>query len=219
MSTYSPILSLLTMLLGAAVTIAVGGGFIVGILASGSVGEAAGKCRNVELNLENPGSPGLRDALTNADLADQWQTRWDGFNATLDSGAAGGVTFEEGEATSRVARWIDETDAPLSEVTVCFYDGTAEARGHVNIPILNDVPLIGGVFETDVRVLGRIELGGDHPRIRIAEMDAGDFPDWMSDPIKDDIEEIVNDRLANLTIKHQYTVTFRESQMEITGEP
>ena len=219
MPTYSPVLSFLTLALGAVITVALAGGFIIGILAAGKVGEAPGKCRNVELNAENTESPGLRDALTDPTLATQWQQRWDQFNATLDTGSAGSVTFEEGEATSRVAQWIDETDAPLSEVTICFYAGIAQAGGHANIPILNDVPLIGGLFETDVRVLGRIELGGEQPRIRIAEMDAGDFPDWMSDPIKDDIEEIVNERLADLTIRHRYTVTLRESQMEITGEP
>ena len=121
--------------------------------------------------------------------------------------------------TSRAAQWVDETDAPLKDVTVCFYDGTAEARARAEMPVLADVPLLGGAFEADVRILGRIETEGGVARVTITEIDAGDIPDWATGPVEDDLEEIVNSRLDDYDVGHTYTVTYRERQIEIVGTP
>ena len=215
MTGFNPYLSLVMLLLGAAITVAVAGGVVIAILAAGDVGETTGNCRNRELSSESA----VRDSVNDPALATQWQERWDQLNATLDSGQPTSVTFGESDATSRATQWAEETDAPLSDLTICFYDGIAEAHGRMEIPTLNDLPLAGSVFDTEVRIVGRIELGGEHPRIRISEIDAGDFPDWASEPLQDEIEEIVNDRLADYDIKHKYTVTFREGEMEVAGQP
>ena len=219
MSGYSPILSILALLVGGAIVFVVVSGIVIGALASGDAGEPPRKCRNSEIDLESATSPVLRDVLTDPALAQQWQQRWDAFEAQLDSGSPASVTFEEGEVTSRAAQWVDETGAPLEDVTICFYDGVVEARGHAEIPVLADAPIIGGAFESDVRVLGRIDLGSEHPQITIAEFSAGDLPDWATDPVQEDIEEIVNDRLAAYDTDHTYTVTYREGQIEITDQP
>ena len=194
-------------------------GLILGILASGDAGEPVGKCRNSDFDLESPTSVGLRDVVTDPALAAQFQQRWDAFEAQLDAGSPASVTFEEGELTSRVSQWVDDTDASLKDVTICIYDGKADARATAEIPYLAAVPFVGSVYETTVRVLGRIDLSGEHPEITTIELDAGDIPAWAVDPIQDDLEEIVNDRLADYDIEHDYTVTYREGQLEISGQP
>jgi hypothetical protein len=219
MSHYNPVLATIALLVGGLVVFVLVTGAILGILASGNLGDPPGKCRNSTFDLESATSPGLRDALTSPELAAQFQQRWDAFQAQLDAGSPASVTFEEGELTSRVAQWVDETDAALRDVTICIYDSKAEARATAEIPYLARLPLLGSVYETDVRVLGRIDLSGEHPEIAVIELDAGDIPDWAADPIQGDLEDIVNGRLADYDIEHDYTVAYREGQLEIRGQP
>jgi hypothetical protein len=169
--------------------------------------------------VESATSPGLRDAPTDPALAQQFQERWDDFNARLDAGTAASVTFEEGQVTSRAAQWAEETDAPLEDITVCIYDGIAQGRARAELPVLAKAPLIGGLFETDVSATGRMDLSGEHPEITIVEIEAGDIPDWAIGPVEDEIEEVVNERLSQYDIEHTYEVAYREGQVEITGQP
>jgi hypothetical protein len=219
MSRYNPILATIALVLGGVVVFFVVTGVILGVLASGDAGDPPGICRNSDINFESATSPGSRDVVTDPALAAQFQQRWDEFQAQLDAGSPASVTFEEGELTSRADQWIEDTGAPMQDLTICIYDGKAEARGTAAIPYVADIPLLGGVFETDVRLTGRIDLGGDHPEIIIVNFEAGDIPDWASDPIQDDIEEVVNSRLDDHDIEHVYTVAYREGQLEITGQP
>lgn len=219
MSHYNPVLSTIALVLGGFVVFVLVTGLILGILASGDAGEPAGKCRNSTFDLESPTSVGLRDAITDPALATQFQQRWDAFEAQLDAGSAASVTFEEGELTSRVSQWLDDTDAALKNVTICIYAGKAEARATAEIPYLAKIPLLGSVYETDVRILGRIDLSGEHPEITVIELDAGHIPDWAVNPIQSDLEDIVNHRLADYDIEHDYAVTYREGQLEISGQP
>jgi hypothetical protein len=215
---FSPVKSLVFLLGGAlAATVAVVA--IVALLSSGEAGEASGKCRNSSVDLESATSPGLRDAVTDPTLAQQWQRRWDEFNAQLDTGTPASATFEEGEATSRAAQWAADTNAPLEDITICLYDGIAQARARAELPVLGGLPLIGGAFETDVSIEGRINLEGVQPEITIVDIEAGDIPDWATDPLRDNVEEIVNGRLDDYEIRREYMVAYREGQIEITGAP
>jgi hypothetical protein len=219
MTGFNPVLATISLFVGAAATLIVIFGVSIGILASGDAGDPPGKCRNSDFDLESPTSAGLRDAITDPELAAQFQQRWDAFEAQLDAGSPASVTFEEGELTSRVSKWVDDTAASLKDPTICIYDGKAEARATAEIPYLAKIPFLGSVYETDVRVLGRIDLSGEHPEITVIELDAGDIPDRAVDPIQDDLEDILNDRLADYDIEHDYTVTYREGQLEISGQP
>ena len=219
MSEYNPILATTSFVLGGVVTSALLFAVILSILAAGDAGEAPGKCRNSHLSPESVTSPGLRDVVTDQQLANQFQRRWDDFEAQLDAGNPASVTFDEGELTSRAAQWLDETHAPLQDVTICIYDSKAEARARAEIPYIADLPLLGDLYKTDVRVLGRIDLTGRHPEIMVIEMHAGDIPDWAMAPIRDDVTDIINGRLHDYDSEHTYTVTYREGQLEITGQP
>jgi hypothetical protein len=216
MNEYSPTLSGVAFILGALLTMAIVGATVVAVLAAGDLGPDPGRCRNIR---RTTGVREFRTVETNTELADEWQTRWDEFNSKLAAGQTASVTFNESEATSRAALWADETNADLGDVTICFYNGEAEVRGHVDIPVFRRIPIFGGIFDTDVRMRGRIELGGVEPRVRFTRADAGDFPDWGEEPIRDDVAAIINDRLDDLAIEHEYEVTIREGQLEITGQP
>ena len=186
------------------------------LASSGGPDDPVGACRNSELDLESPESPGLRDVVTDPALAQTWQERWNAFRSEVDAGQGISITFEESEVTSRATRWLGDEDIPLKRVTICFYDGEAEARATAEVPGVRDVPFIGGVFDTEVRVRGRIDLSGDHPRIDITSMDAGKLPGFATGLVEDDIESLLKRQLEELTLSHAYDVTFRETQDEIT---
>jgi len=186
------------------------------LASSGGPDEPPGVCRNSEPDLEDPVSPGVRDAVNDPALAAQWQQRWDAFRAQMSTGQALSVTFEESEVTSRAAQWIASEDIPLKQVTVCFYDGEAETRATAQVPVVSDIPLLGGTFETEVSARGVIDLSGEHPRIDITHIDAGALPGFATALVEDDIESLVNNRLARLTLPWPMDVTFTETRAEIT---
>jgi hypothetical protein len=216
MNEYSPTLSAIAFIVGALLTVAIVGSIVVGILAAGEVGPDPGLCRN---SRRTGGAREFRSVEVNSDFAEDWQAKWDQFNASLDAGQPATVSFTESEATSRAAEWADDEDLSLGDITVCFYNGDAEARGHADIPLFRRIPIFGGIFDTDVRFRGRMELGGQEPRVRFTRVDAGDFPDWSAEPIRDDVASMINDHLGELDIDHNYIVTIREGEMEVEGTP
>jgi hypothetical protein len=217
MNEYSPTLSAVAFIVGALLTMAIVGSIVIAILAAGDLGPDPGRCRNQR---RTAASGEFRQVEVTTELADEWQRKWDEFNAELAAGVPATVIFNESEATSRAARWEDETGAKLGDITICFTSsGFAEARGHVEIPVYRRIPIFGGIFDTDVRARGRVELGGQEPRVRFTRTEAGDFPGWSIEPIRDDVLSIINNRLDDLLIEHQYSVTIREGEMEVSGLP
>ena len=204
---------ILALFVAGSLTFIVAGVVIFGILAgSGGPDEPPGTCRNPG---SGPGSvplPALRDLATTAALAQAWQERWDSFRA--QQGAS--VAFEESDVTSRADQWLKDEDVPLKHVTVCFYDGEAEARATAEVPGASDIPLFGGVFETEVSARGTIDLSGEHPRIDFTDLDAGSLPGFATGPLEDDLESLVNDELDKLTLDRPYNVTFTETRAEIS---
>lgn len=211
-----PILFLLVFATGSLTFVAAALLIFALLAGSGGPDDPAGACRNSEIDLESPESPGLRDVVTDPKLAQHWQERWDAFQAQLDAGEGISITFEESEMTSRATAWLAAEDVPLKRVTICFYDGAAEARATAEVPVVSDIPLLGGIFETEVRARGAIDLSGEHPRIDITGLDAGALPGLATSLVEDDIESLVNDQLAELTMSRVYDATFRETQAEIT---
>jgi hypothetical protein len=170
------------------------------LASSGGPDDPAGACRNSELDLESPESPGLRDVVTDPALAQTWQERWDAFRSEVDAGQGIRITFEESEVASRATRWLGDEDIPLKRVTICFYDGEAEARATAEVPVVSDIPFLGGIFETEVTARGNIDLSGEHPRIEITGLDAGKLPGFATGRVENDIESLINDQLAELTL-------------------
>ena len=210
-----PFLFLVVFATGSLTFVAAGLLIFALLASSGGPDDPTGVCRNSELDLESPESPGLRDVVTDPALAQSWQERWDAFQAQLAAGEGAGIAFEESEMTSRATQWLAAEDIPLKRVTICFYDGEAAARATAEVPIVSDIPFLGDAFETEVAARGSIDLSGEHPRIAITKLDAGALPGVATGLVKDDIERLINDQLAEMTLTHIYDVTFSETRAEI----
>ena len=212
-----PVLSVL-LSLGVVAGLLLGLAVLVGALAdAGDTGPPQGQCRDYLAQDQINSQP--RDAAFDSTSAQQWQQRWDQFSAQLRAGQPASVTFSEKEVTSRAAEYLKEKNAPLDDLTVCFHNGEAEARAKAKLPALGDLPLLGGAFDTRVRVRDTIDMSGEHPRIRISSIDGGNLPDFATNRIKSEVENAVNDRLTNLGLAQKLTVTFSEGQAQVSGQP
>jgi hypothetical protein len=153
-------------------------------------------------------------------LAEEFDQAWNDANA----GVAGGqpeVSFSltEAQVSSRTERFLKDGGAPIKDVTVCFHEGSAEALGKFEISTLNDLPLIGGVFEPEVKVAGTVDFEGERPSLEISELDAGALPGFVEDRIKDRAEDEVNGLLDDLQLNFSYSLTFTEGQVQVTVRP
>jgi hypothetical protein len=169
---------------------------------------------------ENPDTDEVRTVEISDALAAEFEQAWNDANA----GVAGGqpeVSFSltEAQVSSRANRFLEDGDAPVKDVTVCFHSGSAEAHGKVETPTLAGLPLIGSVFEPDVKVAGTVDFNGERPSIQITELDAGALPGFIEDRIKDRIKDEVNGLLDDLALKNSYSLTFSEGQVQVTVRP
>lgn len=151
--------------------------------------------------------------------AETFQQTWNSVATQIEVGATE-VTlgFSESEVTSRAAAYLDERDAPVNNLVICFHEGFAEARADVEVPGASGLPVIGGLFDTAARVTGTLDLAGEHPRLVITDLDAGDLPGFVEDELRADVEREINDRLTGLTIRYNYTsLVFTEGAATITA--
>ncbi len=151
--------------------------------------------------------------IVNAASADSFDQKWDAMDAVLDSGSPSSITLNESEISSRADRYFsEETVLDVSDVRVCIHDGFGEATGSLDA--------IAGL-QVDVRLKGTVDLSGDAPKIKINDIDIGNVPDFLID-VTDTIigvESDINGALDDITLKHTYTATLTEGQVQIDGTP
>jgi hypothetical protein len=211
------ITGIIVTLIGLGVLAAVVGAVaMVALATTGDVGQANG-CRSAVADAS--GNHEVRGVNSDSTLADTWQAKWSEFDAKLDAGQSASVTVTESESTSRSARYLTAKDAPLSNLIICFHDGEAEASAKVALPVLGELPGVGGVFETDVLARGTIDFSGARPKIVISEIQAGNLPDDAAERLKGQIEDVVNDRINDLSLEHKYEPVFSEGSITINGSP
>ncbi len=188
---------------------------VIAVLASSGGSGSGDACRPPGAG-DNAARPVTRDAETAA----LFQQRWDDLKfQALTGGVALSATFSESEVTSRASQYLEERDAPLKDVLVCFHEGQAEARARAEVPSLGDIPLLGGLFDTNVRIAGSIDLLDEHPRLVIESLEAGSLPGFLEDAVRDEAQDAVNDRLTDLDVDLSYSVTFREGEAEVSIAP
>ena len=120
-----------------------------------------------------PGDGPITIAAANATAFD---TKWDGFNATLDGGSAATTNFNESEISSFVDR---EVGSPFSSPRVCIHDGYGE--GTATFEVLG--------FDAKIKVKGNMDLTGAHPVAKIDNIEVGNVPDFLVDVVKGLVEE------------------------------
>ena len=169
---------------------------------------------------ENPDTGEVRTVEISDALAAEFEQAWKDANAGV-SGGQPEVSFSltEAQVSSRANSFLEDGDAPIKDVTVCFHNGSAEARGKVETPALAGLPLVGSVFEPDVKAAGTVDFKGERPSLQITELDAGALPGFIEDAIKDRAEDEVNELLDDLQLNFGYSLTFTEGQVQITVRP
>jgi hypothetical protein len=189
---------------------------MVALATTGDVGQANG-CRSDVADAS--GNHEVRGVNSDSTLADAWQAKWNEFDAKLDAGQSASVSFTESEATSRSARYLDFKEAPLRNLVICFHEGEAEASANVDLPVLAELPGVGGMFDTNVLARGTIDFSGAKPKIVISEIKAGNLPADAAERLKGQIEDLVNDRINDLLLQHKYTPVFSDGSITINGAP
>jgi hypothetical protein len=161
------------------------------------------------------GSPGEcdsgdREVQTSSALAQQLQAKLDQFDEQLDAGQAASFTFDESEATSRGREFLEEENAPIDDLKVCFNSEGPSASGKVS-------GVLG--LDLDVKVSDKPNLGGEHPRVDDLNIDVGRVPGFVTGGLEGLIEDVINDQLDHIDIEHQLSITFGEGTATLSGEP
>ncbi len=128
------------------------------------------------------------------------------------------ITLTESEVTSRADELLGD-DLPVDEITICFHDGYAEAFAHGELPVLGDIPVIGGLFDSSVRARGSVDFDGPYARFTITEFDIDDIPGFVDNELRDEIEDKTNETLETMPLKFDYQVTFEEGRAIVSVTP
>jgi hypothetical protein len=161
------------------------------------------------------GSPGEcdsgdREVESNSTLAQQFQAKLDDFEAELDAGQAASFTFDESEATSRGREFLEEENAPIEDLKVCFNPEGPSASGKLSAVLGLDVT---------VKVSGDLDLNGEHPRVDDLDIDVGSVPGFITGGIEGVVKDVINDQLDHIDVEHQLSITFGEGTATLSGQP
>jgi hypothetical protein len=161
------------------------------------------------------GSPGEcdsggRDVETSSALAQQLQAKLDRFDEQLDAGQAASITFDESEATSRGQEFLEEHNAPIDDLKVCFNSEGPSASGKVSA--------VAGL-DLNVKASGKVNLSGAHPRVDDIDIDVGRVPGFITGGLEGVIKDVINDQMDHIDIEHQLTITFGEGTATLSGQP
>jgi hypothetical protein len=158
-------------------------------------------------------TPGGGPITVNAANADSFDQKWDDLDAILDSGSPSSITLNESEISSRADRYFtEETALDFRDVRVCIHDGYGEASGTLDA-------ILG--LEVEIKFKGTMDLTGDAPKTDIDDLEFGKVPGWLVDTAdailgaEDDIDLALDD----IELKHTYTPTLTEGQVQIDGVP
>ena len=157
-----------------------------------------------------PGGGPITINPANAAIFDQ---KWDDMDATLDSGSSASITLNESEISSRADHFFTQESAlDLRDVRVCIHDGYAEATGSLDA-------ILG--LQVEVKLKGNVDLTGDAPKTDIDEIDLGKVPGWLIDvaDVIVDVEGDIDLAFEDIELKHTYTATLTEGQVQIDGVP
>jgi len=141
--------------------------------------------------------------------ADAFRSKWDQYNQALDAGPAS-VTFNESEITSRAEEYLEGNNAPVKDILVCLHAGFGEASGSLDTPL--------GI-DADVRVKGNMDLTGDHPKAQIDDISVGGIPDFLTDPVKGYLEDLIEHQLDDIDLDHSHAPTLSEGSAQLQGTP
>jgi len=160
------------------------------------------------------GSPGEcdsgdREVESSPALAQQLQAKLDELDAQLDAGQAASFTFDESEATSRGREFLEDENAPIADLKICFNPDGPSASGNLEAVLGLDVT---------AKVSGDLFLG-EHPSVDNLDIDVGAVPGFAASGFEEVVKDVINDQLAHIDVEHQLTITFGEGTSTLSGQP
>lgn len=160
------------------------------------------------------GSPGAcgggRELRADPALAEAYDARWLAFNNRITFGQIATIIVTEDEATARARKFLEDHDAPVDDVRVCFVPGAADVNGTISTPFGADIA---------VRMKGSADLTGLNPEARIDSIRIGNVPGWMTRPFRGLVTRIVDDQMEQIILLNDMTVDLRDREAEINGTP
>ena len=190
----SPI-RLVLMVIGAAVGLVV---VLAVVLLVAAFAGSPGECDSGDRKVES--SPAL---------AQQLQAQLDELDAQLDAGQAASFTFDESEATSRGRQFLEDENAPIADLKICFNPDGPSASGNLDAVLGLDVT---------AKVSGDLFLG-EHPSVGNLDIDVGAVPGFAASSFEEAVKDVINDQLAHIDIEHQLAITFGEGTATLSGQP
>ena len=161
------------------------------------------------------GSPGECDSgdrkvESSSALANQLQAKLEQFEAQLDAGQAASFTFDESEASSRGRRFLEDENAPMADLKICFNPNGPSASGSLDAVLGLDVT---------AKVSADFSLEGQHPRVDNLDIDVGSVPGFVTGRLQGAIKDVINDQLTHIDVEHRLTITFGEGTATLSGQP
>jgi len=161
------------------------------------------------------GSPGEcdsgdREVESSPALAQQLQAKLDELDAQLDAGQAASISFDESEATSRGRQFLEEENAPIADLKICFNADGPSASGNLEAVLGLDIT---------AKVSADLFLDGEHPRVDNLDIDVGAVPGFAAGGFEGVVEDVINDQLEHISLEHQLTITFGEGTATLSGQP
>jgi len=141
--------------------------------------------------------------------SDAFQQKWDAFDAGLEAGQAGSVTFTESEIASRAKSWVNEEDAPFEDIRVCLHDDAGEASATVSV--------VG--FDVKFKIRGTLDLSGEKAKADIEDISIGNVPGFMLAPAEAIVSRALEDALNDQEIEHDYGLEFEPGEATVSGTP
>lgn len=161
----------------------------------------------------SPGSCGDADPSAPIDVAAAaaFQVKWDQLNATLNAGQNSTIAVTDAETTARARQWVDEHEAPVDELLICFEVDGGAASGKV------DIPFFPG--DVDVLVRGTVDLTGEQPEANIESIEVGSLPGPLTDRVRTFINRLIDDQTEQVTLQHDYGISYGDGTATISGQP
>ncbi len=162
--------------------------------------------------LGSPGDCESGDRAVTVSTADAaaFQAKLDDLNDRLDAGQPGSFQFTESEATSRAVEFLEEHDAPIDNLKICFSENQASASGNVDM-------LFGP--DADAKLTGTLDLSGDTPKLNV-DIDVGSVPGFVTGAVEWLVERIADDQLTEIDLEeHEYSLEFADGTATLSGTP
>jgi hypothetical protein len=166
----------------------------------------------------DPDTGEVREVTISPEQAASFNDALQSAQDKVDSGSASAtVTFDESQVSSRASQFLENADAPVRDVKVCFHEGYAEGRATFEVPALGELPAVGDdLFDVYVVAQGSVSFAGERPSLDVTDVDVGNFPDFIADEIADELESEINDSLDDLQLDYEYAVTYEEGSATLT---